>query len=210
MFRNRSEAGRLLAHLLEHYRERPNTLVLALPRGGVPVGYEVASFLKAAFDVFLVRKLGVPGQEELAMGAIASGGIRILNESVIRHLNIPAEAIELATEHEHRELERREWLYRGNRPAPEVSNRIVILVDDGLATGSSMRVAVSALRQRKPEKIIVAVPVAPEDTCNELRAVADQVVCATTPVPFYAVGQAYSDFEPISDAEVQDLLRRAA
>lgn len=210
MFRDRSEAGRALARELGAYRNRPDAIVLALPRGGVPVAYEVASSLNLPLDVFLVRKLGVPGHEELAMGAIATGGIRILNEDVVRHLNIPSHLIEMAAAREQEELERRDGLYRGNRPAPGVRNRVVILVDDGLATGATMRVAVAALRRQQPARIVVAVPVASSETCEELRTVADEVMCATTPEPFYAVGQGYASFEQTTDEEVRELLQRRA
>jgi predicted phosphoribosyltransferase len=185
-------------------------LVLALPRGGVPVAYEVARALDAPLDVFLVRKLGVPGHEELAMGAIASGGVRVLNEDVVHHLRIPDEAIEKVARREQQELERREREYRGDRPPPEVSGRTVILIDDGLATGSTMRAAVMALRQQRPARIIVAVPAAAESTCDEFRAEVDEVFCAITPEPFYAVGLWYEDFSQTTDEEVRDLLERAA
>jgi putative phosphoribosyl transferase len=209
-FRNRSEAGRLLAEALGRYKDRPDVLVLALPRGGVPVGYEVAAALNVPLDVFIVRKLGVPGHEELAMGAIASGGIRALNDSVIQHLNISPSAIESVANREAEELQRRERLYRGDKASPNISGRTIILVDDGLATGSSMKAAVAALRGQHPAKIIVAVPTAPADTCDELRREADEVICAATPEPFYAVGLWYENFEQTTDAEVTDLIRRAA
>jgi putative phosphoribosyl transferase len=183
---------------------------LALPRGGVPVGYEVAKALNAPLDVFVVRKLGVPGHKELAMGAIASGGVRVLNENVIRKLGIPNEVVETVAEEEERELERREREYRDGRPPIEIRGRTVILVDDGLATGSSMRVAVLALRKKNPAQIIVAVPVAAPATCAEFESEVDQVICAVTPEPFWAVGQWYTDFSQTSDEEVRDLLRRAA
>ncbi len=210
MFRDRVEAGQFLARRLHAYRTCLNTLVLALPRGGVPVGYEVARELRVPLDTFLVRKLGVPGHEELAMGAIATGGIRILNEDIIRQLKIPLDDIEAVAERERGELERRERLYRGEKPPPVVRDKTVILVDDGLATGASMRVAIAALRRQAPAKIIVAVPVASTQTCSELRSLADDVVCAFTPEPFYAVGQGYATFDQTTDSEVQDLLSRAA
>jgi putative phosphoribosyl transferase len=209
-YRSRSEAGRLLARTLHRYKDRSDVLVLALPRGGVPVAYEVATALKAPLDVFIVRKLGVPGNEELAMGAIASGGIRTLNSSVIQHLNIPEEAIEAVAAREGEELRRRERLYRGDKPSPTISGRIVILIDDGLATGSTMKAAIAALRRQNPAKIVVAVPTAPADTCDELQHEADEVICAVTPEPFYAVGLWYENFEQTTDAEVTELIRRAA
>ena len=187
-FKNRSEAGRFLAEQLSAYANRPDTLVLALPRGGVPVAYEVAKALGAPLDVFQVRKLGLPGHEELAMGAIATGGVRVRNPEVVEYLRIPDEVIDEVTARERRELERRERLYREGRPALSPRGRVVILVDDGLATGSTMRAAILALRQQQPASIVVAVPVAAKQTCEELRAVADEVVCAITPDPFYAVG----------------------
>jgi predicted phosphoribosyltransferase len=210
LFQDRFEAGRFLASKLRHLANRPDVVVLALPRGGVPVGYEVAKVLNAPLDVFVVRKLGVPGHPELAMGAIASGGIRVLNEDVVRRLGIPDYMIDKIAAEEEKELERREQDYRGNRPRLDVKGRTVILVDDGLATGSSMRVAALALRNKNPAQIIVAVPVAAASTCSELKSEADQVVCAVTPEPFWAVGQWYRDFSQTTDEEVRDLLRRAA
>jgi putative phosphoribosyl transferase len=209
-FRDRNEAGRLLAGKLKAYANRPDVLVLALPRGGVPVAYEVARALNAPLDIFLVRKLGVPGHEELAMGAIASGGMRVLNEDVVHYLRVPNEAIERVARQEQQELERREREYRGDQPAPEVRGRTVILIDDGLATGSTMRAAVMALKQQQPSRIIAAVPIASESTCNEFKAVVDEIVCALTPEPFYAVGLWYEDFSQTTDEEVRDLLKRAA
>jgi predicted phosphoribosyltransferase len=208
-FKNRTEAGRLLADKLKRYAARPDVLVLALPRGGVPVAYEVARELNAPLDIFLVRKLGVPGHEELAMGAIASGGVRTLNEDVIRPLRIPGEVINAVTAEEQKELERRQRAYRGDRPAPDVRGRTVILVDDGLATGSTMRAAVAALRQQQPARIVVAVPTAAPATCDEFRGEVDEIVCAITPEPFYAVGLWYDDFSQTTDEEVRDLLGRA-
>ena len=209
LFRDRRDAGRFLAGLLERYRDRPDAVVLGLPRGGVPVAYEVAAALGAHLDVFLVRKLGVPGREELAMGAIASGGVTVLNDDVVRGLGIAPEAIQQVAEQEGRELLRREQAYRQGRPFPEVAGKVVIVVDDGLATGSSMRAAIEALRRLAPERIVVAVPAAPESTCRELAALADEVVCATTPSPFFAVGASYWDFTQTTDEEVRDLLRAA-
>jgi putative phosphoribosyl transferase len=208
-FRDRFEAGRRLAEALKHYAGNSNLLVLALPRGGVPVGYEVARTLHAPLDLLLVRKLGVPGHEELAMGAIASGGVRILSEDVIAMLGIPERVIATVAAAEEKELERRERLYRDLRPAPNVRGRVVILVDDGLATGATMRAAAAALRTQSPEWLAVAVPVAPPETCEALRAEADDVICALSPEPFVAVGAWYDDFAQISDEEVRDLLRRA-
>jgi putative phosphoribosyl transferase len=208
-FRNRTEAGQLLARKLRRYADRPDVIVLALPRGGVPVAYEVARALHAPLDVFLVRKLGVPGQEELAMGAIATGGIRVLNEDVVRALNIPPRVIDSVAAQEARELERREHLYRGNRPAPDLTGRTVILVDDGLATGSSMRAAVAALRQKNPNRIVVAVPVAAAATCHEFEGEVDEIVCYETPEPFYSVGLWYEDFSQTTDEEIRQLLERA-
>ena len=210
LFRDRTEAGRLLADRLGAYADRPDVLVLALPRGGVPVGYEVARALHAPLDVFLVRKLGAPGHGELAMGAIASGGVRVLNEGVVRGLGVTPEEIDAAAAAEQRELERRERAYRGGRPPLDVRGRTVILVDDGLATGSTMRAAVEALRRLGPARIVVAVPVGAPETCEEFHAEADDVVCARTPDPFYAVGLWYGDFSQTTDEEVRELLERAA
>lgn len=209
-FRDRFEAGRVLAQRLDHYAHRPDVIVLALPRGGVPVGYEVALALDAPLDVFLVRKLGMPGHEELAMGAIATGGVRVLNEDVVRSFGISNAEIGAVAQLEQAELERREQEYRGNRLPPRVAGRTAILVDDGLATGSTMRAAVAALRQDHPERIVVAVPVAARETCDALRDDADEVICALTPEPFYAVGLWYEDFSQTSDEEVRELLDAAA
>jgi len=208
IYRDRIEAGKLLAAHLAHYANRDDLLVLALPRGGVPVAYEVAKALRAPLDIFLVRKLGVPGYEELAMGAIATGGVRILNDDVVEQLFIPAGVIDSVSANELRELERRERAYRGNRPEPEVRGKTVILVDDGLATGSTMRAAVAALRQQRPARIIVAVPVSAPQTCDEYRMGVDEIVCATTPEPFYGVGRWYKDFSQTTDEEVRDLLEQ--
>jgi len=209
-FPNRAEAGRLLAEKLEKYADRNDVIVLGLPRGGVPVAYEVAKSLRAPLDVFIVRKLGVPGFEELAAGAIASGGVRVLNEDVLRALPNADEIIESVTAKETAELERREKSYRDDRPAPELRDRVVILVDDGLATGATMHAAVKALRQRDVAKIVVAVPVGPPDTCREFEDEADETICATAPEFFQAVGQYYEDFSQTSDEEVRGLLARAA
>jgi len=210
LFRNRMHAGQVLAKMLQEYGNREDVVVLALPRGGVPVAFEIASALHAPLDVFLVRKLGVPGQEELAMGAIATGGIRVLNNEVVRHLGIPDHVIDSATKAEQQELERRQQAYRGTRESPQVRGRIILFVDDGLATGSTMRAAVTALRQQKPARIVVAVPVAAASTCQEFQEEVDQIICAATPEPFYGVGQWYEDFSQTTDEEVRDLLDRAA
>lgn len=209
LFSDRTEAGRQLADRLMEYADRDDVIVLALPRGGVPVAYEVAKQLHAPLDVFLVRKLGLPDQKELAMGAIASGGIRVLNEQVVNTLQVPEEDIEAVAEVEKRELERQERLYRGDRPPPDVHGKTVILVDDGLATGSSMRAAVTALRQNNLARIVVAVPVGASETCSEMQNEADEVVCARTPEPFYAVALWYGDFSQTSDDEVYYLLEQA-
>lgn len=208
-FRDRADAGRRLAGRLESYRGRDDVVVLALPRGGVPVAREVAAALGAPLDVMVVRKLGVPGEEELAMGAIASGGVRMVNEEVVRALGITERAIAAAAAVAEEELERRERAYRGDRPAVELAGRVAILVDDGLATGSSMLAAVRAARAGSPARVVVAVPVAPEETCRKLRAVADEVVCLATPEPFYAVGLWYEDFGQVSDDDVRAILSSA-
>ncbi len=210
IFQDRPEAGRLLAQALKEYQGRPDVIVLALPRGGVPVAHEVAKALNAPLDIFLVRKLGVPGHEELAMGAIASGGARVINHDVVDQLNIPPAVIDSVARREQQELERREQLYRGGRPAPDIREKIVIVIDDGLATGSSMKVAVAALRQQQPARLVVAVPIAPPETCESLRNDADEVVCAATPEPFMAVGAWYRRFEQTTDEEVTELIQRAA
>src|SRR5437870_5579188 len=210
IYKDRIDAGRQLATRLSNYTNRHDVLILALPRGGVPVAYEVARALHAPLDIFLVRKLGVPGHEELAMGAIASGGIRVLNEDLVRALRIPAEVIDAVAAEEQQELKRRERAYRGDRPTPQVRGKTVILIDDGLATGSTMRAAVAALRQQGPARIVVAVPVGAPETCAEFQEEADESICARTPEPFYAVGLWYSDFSQTTDEEVHDLLERAA
>jgi putative phosphoribosyl transferase len=208
-FRDRREAGIDLASRLQTCVGRSDVLVLGLPRGGVPVAYEVARRLAARLDVFVVRKLGVPGHEELAMGAIASGGVMVVNRDVVEALQIPEHALDEVQREEQKELSRREQEYRGQRPPADPSGKIVILVDDGLATGSSMRAAVRALRRRDPERIVVAVPVAAESVCDDLRREADEVVCAMNPEPFLAVGYWYEDFGQTTDNEVRDLLARA-
>jgi predicted phosphoribosyltransferase len=208
LFRDRREAGRLLAGKLAAYANRPDVLVLALPRGGVPVAYEVARALRAPLDVFVVRKLGVPGYEELAMGAVATGGVRVLNEQLVKRLGIPDHLIDAVAAREQQELARRERLYRGGRPTPDVRGRTVVLVDDGLATGATMHAAVAALRQLQPVRIVVAVPTASPETCEEMRSEVDDVICAITPEPFHAVGRWYQDFSQTSDEEVRELLAR--
>jgi predicted phosphoribosyltransferase len=210
IFRDRRDAGRRLAAELTNYADQNDVLVLALPRGGVPVAYEVARALHAPLDVFMVRKLGVPGYEELAMGAIATGGVRVLDEELVRMLHLPRDVIERVTAIEMTELERRERQYRGDRPAPDVRGRTVILIDDGLATGSTMRAAIAALKKEGAKRIVVAVPVAPPETCEALRVQVDDVVCAVTPELFRAVGLWYGDFSQTTDEEVRDLLARAA
>jgi len=207
---DRRDAGRRLADKLEEYAGDPDVYVLALPRGGVPVAFEVARALRAPLDVFLVRKIGVPGQEELAMGAISTGGVRVLNEEIVQALGIPDDVLQTVTAREEAELRRRERLYRDDRPPPDIRGRKVILVDDGLATGSSMRAAVAALRQQQPARIIVAVPVAAPSTCEELRSEVDDTVCLYTPEPFQAVGLWYDDFSQTTDEEIRDLLEQAA
>jgi predicted phosphoribosyltransferase len=210
LFRNRSEAGRWLAERLQAYAHRPDVIVLALPRGGVPVGFELARALDAPLDVFLVRKLGLPGQEELAMGAIASGGVRVLNDDVVRALAVPPSVIDSVARREEQELKRREQAYRGSQPPPDVRGKVVILVDDGLATGSTMRAAVQAVKQMQPARVVVAVPVAAAPTRDEIGAQVDEIVCSTPPEPFLAVGRWYEDFSQTTDDEVRDLLERAA
>jgi len=209
-FADRQQAGELLAAKLTAYANRSDVLVLALPRGGVPVGFALARILQVSLDIFLVRKLGVPNHEELAMGAIASSGVRVLNTEIINTLRIPHAVIDVVATREQREIDRRERQYRAGRPVPKIRGRIILLVDDGLATGATMRAAVTAVRQHQPAKVVVAVPIAAEEICTELRAQADEVVCAVTPEPFYAVGLWYADFTQVTDQEVRDLLTQAA
>ncbi len=209
-FRNRTEAGQMLCNYLYAYKERNDVVVLALPRGGVPVGYEIARWLDAPLDVFLVRKLGVPGHEELAMGAIASGGIVVRNESVTRQINIPDERINQVAAVEQQELERRTRAYRDDLPPPDAAGNIAILVDDGLATGSTMYAALAALRQHRPDRIVIAVPLAPNSLCTRLREEVDEVACVLELEHMGAIGAWYEDFAQTTDAQVRDLLERAA
>lgn len=208
-FKDRTDAGRQLARKLQHYRDNHAVVVLALPRGGVPVGFEVAEALDAPLDVFLVRKLGVPGHEELALGAIASGGIRVLNHDVLYMSGIDEQGIDAIVEKEQQELERREGAYRAGMPPVDAHGRIVVLVDDGLATGASMLAAARAIRKLQPQRVIVAVPVAAPETCSYFRKEVDEIVCAETPQPFQAVGLWYEEFPQTSDEEVRSLLARA-
>jgi putative phosphoribosyl transferase len=208
-FRDRRDAGRKLAQKLSAYAGRPQALILALPRGGVLVAYEVARALAIPLDIFIVRKLGLPGREELAIGAIASGGVRVLNNDILRMLSIPEEVINFVVKRELEELQRREKLYRGERPLPEIRDHTVILIDDGLATGASMRAAVAGLRAQHPARIVVAVPAAAPETCDAFQTEVDEVVCAITPEPFYGVGRWYEDFSQVNDEEVRILLQEA-
>ncbi len=210
LFRDRADAGRALAERLAHYRGRANLRVLGLPRGGIPVAHEVARALGAPLDVFVVRKLGVPGHEELAMGAIATGGVRIVNRDVVSSFGIDAATIDRVALAEQAELERREAAYRGGRRAVDVAGATVILVDDGLATGSTMRAAVAAIREQRPERVVVAVPVAAPQTRDEFSREVDEIVCVATPDPFLAVGRFYEDFSQTTDREVSALLQQAA
>ena len=206
-FKDRRDAGRKLAERLSEHADDPNLLVLALPRGGVPVAYEVAQALSAELDIFLVRKLGVPGHEELAMGAISTGGVRVLNDSVVHALNIPDKVIDAVAEREQAELERRARAYRGERPRAQIEGRTVIIIDDGLATGASMRAAVAGLRAQAPAKIVAAVPTASPETCEMFEDEVDKIVCAVTPQPFFGVGFWYDDFSQTTDEEVRSLLQ---
>ena len=210
LFHDRADAGRVLAQRVAGYAGRSDVIVLALPRGGVPVAYEVARALGAPLDVFLVRKLGLPGREELAMGAIASGGIRLINEDVVRAYDVTDAEIDAVIREEEKELERREHRYRESRPPPLLHDRTVVLVDDGLATGATMHAAVLAVREEAPARIVVAVPVAAAETCDEFRAIVDDIICAETPAPFYAVGLWYENFAQTTDEEVHDLLTTIA
>lgn len=207
-FQDRTDAGRQLAARLMHYAGRKDVIVLALPRGGVPLGFEVARALGVPLDLMMVRKLGVPGQEELAMGAIASGGVRVLNRRVVDMVQPSEDVLERITEKATRELERREQVYRNHRPSLNVRGRTVILVDDGLATGSTMKAAIAAVRKLNPACLVVAVPVCSSDTCDELRSTVDELICLEAPEPFYAVGQWYQDFSQTTDADVLELMAR--
>jgi predicted phosphoribosyltransferase len=209
-FTDRRHAGRVLASRLTKYAGRDDVIVLALPRGGVPVAYEVASALGAPMDVFLVRKLGTPGHRELAMGAIASGGVRVINEDVVQWYGISESAIDRIAREEQEELERREREYRDDRPVPDLTNKVVIVIDDGLATGSTMRAAAQAMRARHPARVVIAVPVGAPQTCTELAASADEVICARMPEPFSAVGQWYLNFAQTDDDEVRQLLQKSS
>ena len=209
-FQDRKAAGQTLARELAPYTNRPDVLVLGLPRGGVPVAFEVAEALNAPLDVFLVRKLGVPSQEELAMGAIASGGVQVLNEDVVLEFHLSEATINRVAAKEQHELERREHLYRDDRPAPELRRRTVILVDDGLATGATMRAAVRALRQQQPDRIVIAVPISSPETCRKFKDEVDDIICAVTPCPFHSVGLWYDNFSQTTDDEVSNLLKQAA
>jgi len=209
LFRDRTEAGQVLAEKLLHYRDEPDVIVLALPRGGVPVAFEVARALHAPLDVFLVRKLGVPGHEELAMGAIASGDVRILNREVVDYLHIPEHVIHDEAHRELQELNRQDELYRRHQSFPVIEGKTVILVDDGLATGTSMRAAIHALKKLHPKRVVVAVPVGAVPTCEQLREEVDELVCAETPEDFFGVGRWYEDFKPTTDEIVQALLEEA-
>lgn len=206
---DRVAAGRGLARLLEHYRDHPRAIVLALPRGGVPVAWEIARELALPLDLLLVRKFGMPGHEEYAMGAIASGGVRVLNEEALRYSRVDEHALEAVTARERRELERRDRLYRGEREAPELKDRVVLLVDDGLATGSTMRAAVQAVRQQAPARIVLVAPVASSDALAMLEPLVEEVVCALVPDWLSSIGEWYRDFGQTSDGEVQELLRQA-
>jgi predicted phosphoribosyltransferase len=208
-FRDRRDAGRKLAQALSHYAGRSDVTIFALPRGGVPVAYEVAILLNAALDVFIVRKLGLPGHEELAIGAIGSGGVRVLNEDIIRMLNVPREVVNIVVQREMQELQRREHLYRGNRTPPEIRDRTVILIDDGLATGASMRAAAIGIRAQHPARIVIAVPAAAQEVCNAFQFAVDEMVCLITPEPFYGVSRWYEVFSQVDDEEVRALLEEA-
>jgi putative phosphoribosyl transferase len=208
-FADRRDAGRVLARKLSAYSGHTDVIVLALPRGGVPVGYEVALALHAPLDIFLVRKLGLPGREELAIGAIASGGIRVLNNDIIRVLNVPEEVINIVARNELQELQRRERNYRGENSAPELRDRTVILIDDGLATGASMRAAVVGVRAQHPARIIIAVPAASPELCNAFQFEVDEMVCGMTPEPFYGLSRWYEDFSQTTDEEVRMFLKEA-
>lgn len=209
LFRDRVDAGRSLARALTAYANRADVLILGLPRGGVPVAYEVARAIGAPLDIILVRKLGVPGEQELAMGAIASGGVRVLNEDIVRMINIPTDVIEAVAAKEQRELERRERLYRGDHPLPVLEGKTVILIDDGIATGATVRAAIALVRQQRPAAVVVATPVAPLATCAALRAEVDELICVMEPESFFAIGFWYESFPQTTDEEIRQLLGRA-
>jgi predicted phosphoribosyltransferase len=209
LFKDRRDAGRKLAQKLKDYPGRKDVIVLALPRGGVPVAYEAAKALNVPMDIFIVRKLGWPGHEEMAIGAIASGGVRVLNQDIVQYLNIPEALIDAVAQRELRELERREHAYRGDRPPLNVKDRTVIIVDDGLATGASMRAAIEGVRAHHPARMVIAVPTAAPETCESLKHEVDEVICATTPEPFYGVSRWYEDFSQTTDEEVRTLLQEA-
>ena len=208
-FINRQHAGQILANSLKNYANKPNVIVLALPRGGVPVAYEIARTLSIPLDVFIVRKLGVPGHEEFAMGAIASGGTVLLNQSIIKQLKLQQSSIDAVIQSEQTELMRRERVYRGNRPFPDLLGKTIILVDDGIATGATIQAAISGLRKHKPSSIIVAVPVAAYETCQSMTSLIEQLICPLQPINFFAVGLWYEDFSQTTDEEVIDLLERS-
>ena len=210
LFNDRRDAGRKLAQKLSAYANQSDVVVLALPRGGVPVAYEVALALNAPLDIFTVRKLGLRGHEELAMGAIATGGARVINQDVVRSFNVPRGVIEAVAKQELNELERRERVFRGNRIMPEIHGKTAILIDDGLATGASMQAAILGLRAKNPARIVVAVPTAPLETCEAFKKLVDEMICATSPEPFYGVGQWYEDFSQVTDEQVQTLLKQAS
>ncbi len=209
MFKDRREAGQQLAQELTQYKNQEDLVVLGLPRGGVPVAYEVAEALNCPLDVFIVRKLGVPGQPELAMGAIASGDVQVLNENVVNRAGVSEQQIKKIAQKVKEELEKREEAYRGARPDINLKDKIVLLIDDGLATGASMRAAVSALKEHEPQKIVVAVPTAPKDTCGEFESMVDEVICLRNPSPFWGVGGSYQNFSQTSNEEVRELLNQA-
>lgn len=209
LFEDRIHAGRILAERLMHWADRSGVLVLGLPRGGVPVAFEVARALNAPLDVFIVRKLGVPGQEELAMGAIAPQHVEVIDKAIISHLHISAQALQAVINKETEELARREQAYRGQRPPLDVTGRSVILIDDGLATGSTMRAAITSLKKQKPSRLVVAVPVGAPQTCDEIKPIVDELICAATPEPFHGVGRWYENFSQTTDEEVQFLLGKS-
>ena len=209
MYRHRQEAGQKLVPEVKEIIEGENTVVLGLPRGGVPVAYEVAKALELPLDVFVVRKLGVPGQEELAMGAIASGGVRFLNQDIFQQLNISDQQLEEITERERQELKKRENIYRGTRPEVDLEGKETLIIDDGLATGATMKAAVNALREHSPARILAAVPTAPPEPCREMQELVDEMICLSTPANFMGVGGSYREFGQTTNEEVKDLLEQA-